>query len=402
MKFQRNDKYTTIAIYALLVIVCSIIFSEAFKNIGIVTGFMRRVGGYIQPITNGIVFAFLLNPLLRFIEEKLLVRTKLKPVQKRVWGLLLTYIAAFTLIALFLALVVPQIFTSIQNILNSMNTYFKALEKVYNSITSFIGGFSEGTEFEMMLTGILSQLLDSLQNLLARASEYIYQVALGVLSATQKITTGIINLLLGVIVSIYLLMDREKLFAQLKKITRAFFSDRTYKLLTDIALDCNRILSGFVVGKVIDSLIIGIICFVVMSIVGLPYAVLISFIVGVTNIIPYFGPFIGAIPSILIIAVINPMQALGFAVFILVLQQFDGNILGPKILGDTIGLSPLWIIFSIMLFSGLFGVAGMFIGVPLFAIIYNLIKRFIAFLLSRKGQSANTRDYASDKNPLIK
>jgi predicted PurR-regulated permease PerM len=402
MKFERNDKYTTIAIYALLVIICSIVFHEGFKNLGMVSGFVGRVAGYLQPITNGIVFAFLLNPLLRFLEERLLSRFAIKPLSRRVAGLILTYLLAFTFVGLFSSLVAPQIFSSIQSILNNLQIYFKALEKWYLNITSFIGSFGESTEFERLLIGLLSQLLDSLRNLAAGASDYFYTLLPGVLSATQRVTTSIVNLFLGVIVSIYLLMDREKLFAQLKKILRAFTSDRSYRLITDIALDANRILSGFVLGKVIDSLIIGVLCFIGMSILRLPFAVLISFIVGITNVIPYFGPFLGAIPGALIIAVISPIQAVWFLLFILVLQQFDGNILGPKILGDSIGLSPLWIILSIMLFSGLLGVVGMFIGVPLFAIIYSLVKRFVTFLLERKGESPNTWDYASPKNPRIK
>ncbi len=402
MKFQRNDKYTTIAIYALLVIICGIIFNEGFKNLEIVGGFLRRVAGYLQPIINGIVFAFLLNPLLRFLEERLLSRFKMKPVTRRMVGLVFTYLLAFTFVGLFSALVVPQIFASIQSIHNNLQVYFKALEKLYSNITSFIASFGEGSELEIMLIDILSRMLDSLRNLAAGASEYFYTLLPGVLSATQRVTASIANLFLGIIVSIYLLMDREKLFAQLNKTLRAFTSDRAYRLIADIALDANRILNGFVLGKVIDSLIIGVLCFIGMSILRLPFAVLISFIVGVTNVIPYFGPFLGAIPGAIIIAITNPIQALWFLIFILVLQQFDGNILGPKILGDSIGLSAFWVIFSIMLFSGLLGMVGMFIGVPLFAIIYSLSRRFIAFLLERKGESSNTWDYASSKNPRIK
>ena len=402
MKFERNDKYTTIAIYALLVIICSIIFYQAVQNLGMVSGFLGRVAGYLQPIINGIVFAFLLNPLLRFSEERLLSRWAIKPLPRRVVGLILTYLMAFAFVVFFFAMVVPQIFASIQSILNNLQFYFKALEKWDITITNFIHNFGESTEFEKLVIGILSQILDSLRNWAAGASDYFYTLLPSVLSATQRVTTSIINLFLGIIVSIYLLWDREKLFAQLKKVLRAFTSEKAYRLVVDLALDANRILSGFVLGKVIDSLIIGVLCFIGMSILRLPFPVLISFIVGITNVIPYFGPFMGAIPGALIIAVISPMQALWFLIFMLVLQQFDGNILGPKILGDSIGLSPLWIILSIMLFSGLLGVVGMFIGVPLFAIIYSLFKRFVSFLLERKGESSDTWDYASDKNPRIK
>jgi predicted PurR-regulated permease PerM len=249
MKFERNDKYTTIAIYALLVIICSIVFHEGFKNLGMVSGFVGRVAGYLQPITNGIVFAFLLNPLLRFLEERLLSRFAIKPLSRRVAGLILTYLLAFTFVGLFSSLVAPQIFSSIQSILNNLQIYFKALEKWYLNITSFIGSFGESTEFERLLIGLLSQLLDSLRNLAAGASDYFYTLLPGVLSATQRVTTSIVNLFLGVIVSIYLLMDREKLFAQLKKILRAFTSDRSYRLITDIALDAQPYPQWFCAGQ---------------------------------------------------------------------------------------------------------------------------------------------------------
>jgi predicted PurR-regulated permease PerM len=211
-----------------------------------------------------------------------------------------------------------------------------------------------------------------------------------------------LNIVLGLIISIYLLFDRERFFAQTKKLMAAILPRRANTLVTEIAQESHTIFQGFIVGKIIDSIIIGILCYIFMALLQFDFALLISVIVGVTNVVPYFGPFIGAIPGILILYIVEPKQALWFLIFIFLLQQFDGNILGPKILGDSIGISAFWVVFSITLFSGIFGILGMFIGVPLFALLYSLVKRFTAFLLRRKGESTSTRDYDSTVNPLLK
>lgn len=404
MKFERNNKYTTIAIYAFLVVVASILFYYAFLSLGGGFPWIRKVMGFLKSVIYGLVFAFLLNPVLRFVETKLLGKTKLRPTRRRGVGLLITYLFVLAFLALFFSLVIPQVFASAAALADNIQGYINVIMGWYNELVDY-SAQGEG-EFSAMLTGLLDQALLSLQNTLNNAGQYISQIAWEVWGATQRITTGIImgvvNFVLGLIVSLYLLMDREKMMAQTRKALRALLPERGFHLLLDIAQDANRIVGGFVVGKVIDSVIIGIICFIGMTVFRLPYAALISMVIGITNVIPYFGPFLGAIPCAFIILVDSPIKMIWFVLFILALQQFDGNILGPKILGDSIGLSPFWIIFSIMLFNGLLGMLGMFIGVPLFAIIYSLFKRFTSYLLERKGESPNTRDYASEANPLIK
>ncbi len=402
MKFERNARYTAIAIYALLVLAAAIVFYEVFRNLGVVGAFFSRVAGYVQPVVNGVVFAFLLNPLLRAVEERIVTKKPLPPKVKRGLSLAVTYLIAVVLVGVFCAIVIPQVFASISSLGNNLSVYFKRIDELYYRLVEWTRDLSDESAFEAYVADILLQLTQSAQMGVERLFEYGTQMVLGILSATQRVTAAVLNLVLGLIVSVYILTDREKLFAQLKKTLRAFTGERVYNLLLGVARDSNQIISGFVVGKVIDSTIIGILCFIGVSILRLPYAALISLIVGITNVIPYFGPIVGAIPGVLILAVQSPAQALWFLIFILLLQQFDGNILGPKILGDSIGLSPLWIIFSIMLFSGLLGIPGMFIGVPLFAILFNLVRQLIRFLLERKGQPAATDAYASEKNPLPK
>ena len=201
------------------------------------------------------------------------------------------------------------------------------------------------------------------------------------------------NLLIGLIISVYLLVSKESFAGQSKKIIYAIWEEETAnKLISNIRF-VNATFGGFINGKLVDSLIIGLICFIGMTLLQLPYPLLISVIVGITNIIPFFGPYLGAIPSIVLILMVNPKQALYFAIFVLILQQFDGNFLGPKILGNKTGLSSFWVIFSITLFGGYWGILGMAIGVPVFAVIYAGIKALVNQQLVKRGFSTNTKDY---------
>lgn len=222
-----------------------------------------------------------------------------------------------------------------------------------------------------------------------------------VLNATKNLTTGLTNLILGVIISIYFLFGKERFLAQIKKALYALFPEDFVKRLVDVTHTSNRIFSGFISGKLLDSLIIGILCFVGMSLFRMPMAMLVSVIVGVTNVIPYFGPIIGAVPSALIVFLIDPIKALWFVFFVICLQQFDGNILGPRILGDSIGMPAFWVIFSILLFGGYFGVFGMFVGVPTFAVIYSIFKIWMEGRLERKNMPTDTKSYASEEHPLL-
>ena len=198
---------------------------------------------------------------------------------------------------------------------------------------------------------------------------------------------------IGIIVSIYVMYGRETFSRQCKKIVYALFSPKRANLILHLGNKSNEIFGGFVIGKIIDSIIIGIICFVVLSIMKMPYTVLVSVIIGVTNVIPFFGPFIGAIPCSILILLNDPKMGIYFIIFILVLQQFDGNILGPKILGDSTGLSSFWVLFSILLFGGLFGFVGMILAVPVTAVIFDLIAKLQYYHLRKKGLSPDTRDY---------
>jgi predicted PurR-regulated permease PerM len=212
-------------------------------------------------------------------------------------------------------------------------------------------------------------------------------------SSVVGMARGLLNLVIGVIISIYLLSGKTRLLAQAKKVCYAVLGKRRGGYLCNVCTYANRVFGSFIGGKLLDSLIIGILCFLGLSILDMPYTMLISIIVGVTNIIPFFGPYLGAIPSALLLLVIDPMEALYFIIFILVLQQIDGNIIGPVILGDATGLGSLWVVVAILVFGGLFGIFGMVIGVPLFAVLYKIASELINKLLEERGLSTATADY---------
>lgn len=243
-------------------------------------------------------------------------------------------------------------------------------------------------------TKVLPQL-NSINNVMEMLSQFsgIINVITSVSMSVYSIFRQIWNLVIGFVISIYLLASKELFAAQAKKVVYAFCSvNRANRFISNVRF-AHKTFGGFFVGKIMDSIIIGLICFAVTSILGTPFCVLISVIIGVTNIIPFFGPFLGAIPSTMLILFIDPLQALYFVIFVIILQQVDGNIIGPKILGSSTGLSSFWVIFSITLFGGLWGIIGMIVGVPIFAILFAFMKSLIETRLSAKDLSPDTKKY---------
>ena len=235
-----------------------------------------------------------------------------------------------------------------------------------------------------------NHLADNTLNLF---SSYIITALNSTISVVYNIFSGVLNIVLGILLSIYLLIGKDKFIAQTKKLFFALFPAKfSYKFM-GIMRKTHEIFGGFLTGKILDSLIVGIICFVTMSIFGIRYTALITVIVTVTNIIPFFGPFIGAVPSLFFLAINDIWQALWFLVFIFILQQLDGNFIGPKVLGPKVGLSAFWVIFSIIVMSGFFGLAGIFFGVPVFAVVYVLIKEYAEHRLEKKGFPKDTEHY---------
>lgn len=390
MKVDWNRKYTTIAIYALLVILIGLLAAVFLFHFPEIINKFKEITAVLLPFTIAILVAFLFNPLLSVVERRLLKNVK-KRSTKRKLGILITYVTVIAVFVWGIWYLIPRTLESIMSVYNAIPGYVDEIGGLLSMVLSkFPGG--------VMPEEVLSVLED--------AAQAVYHWLRGILPSVMvgvtRITSGLLNVLVGVILSVYLLYEKELFFAQGKKIVYAILPDHVGDIVVSTLRDGGQKIGSFLAGKVLDSLIIGIMCFVGMIIIDIPYALLVSVIVGITNIIPYFGPFIGAIPSILFILTADPVKAAWFALFILALQQFDGNILGPRILGESTGLSAVWVIFAILFFGKHLGLVGMVFGVPIFAIIYALAKGLIQYLLWKRGKPLDTREYASERHPLIK
>ncbi len=349
----------------------------------------------LMPFIYGGVIAYLLTPLCTTLDKKLIpfFQSKFKN-EKRAHsmakGISITVamlVALFVITGVFY-LVIPQVVESIMNIIADLP---KNSQKAYDWCVGFL---NEHPEFMDTFSQFSEDYLDSFSvwmknDLIGYFQRIVTEVSSGVIGVAGFFK----NLLIGCVAAVYLLSGRRKFCAQAKKVIFALLNvDRGNTFINEIRFT-SGIFGGFIRGKLLDSLIIGILCFIVMSIFNWPYAVLVSVIIGITNVIPFFGPFIGAVPATIIILTVSPIQSVYFVIFVFILQQFDGNILGPRILGETTGLSGFWVLFSILLFGGLFGFVGMVIGVPAFAVIYRLFSQFISWQLRKKNLPETTAVY---------
>lgn len=404
MKFQINKKYLSIAVYAFLVIAASICF---FYLINEHTTVGRVLGGVVNlliPFIYGAALAYILNPVLNWLEQKVfpkLFGNSMTPRGRRRLGVLITLLFAVAVVAIFLAILIPQIVESIDSLATSIYEFLPKAQLILGDLVEEYGS-NEVLVMVMSAFGIdISDPSIALQRLAARSYTFLTQVLPNLFGGVLRFTSGLLNVIVGIIIAVYLLLSKEVFYAQVKKLMFAFFPRRFTQALLNLTHDSNAIFCGFISGKILDSAIIGVLCFIGCTVLSMPYTVLVSFIVGVTNVIPYFGPFIGAIPSIFIIMIADPIKSLIFAFFVLILQQLDGNIIGPKILGDSTGLSAFWVIFAVTFFGGLFGFVGMLIGVPTFAVIYSLIRNLAEYLLGKKGMKTQTPDFASKEHPIF-
>ena len=389
LKIDWNRKYTTIAIYAFLVAAASIVFYLILSDIKAFGSFVSDLVSPVLPIIYGFVVAYLLNPIMVAIEKGLYkVRgyDKIKPASRRAVSMLLTYFATITVLIIMMLIVVPKVLVNITNLYTQLQSYVSFVE---NSITYLL----EHIPPELLSREYVDQITDYAGNGIQNLINWMAVSAPRLLGLVWNFSSGIITAFVAVIVSIYLLFAKERFLAQLRKTMFAFFPDRSVRRAAYIVGKAHGMFGGFITGKIIDSIIIGLLCFAGLSVMNMPNVVLVSFIVGVTNVLPYFGPFVGAVPGFILIAIVSPVQGLIFLLFILVLQQIDGNIIGPMILGDSIGLSAFWVVFAILFFGGVFGILGMFIGVPTFGVIYALIKEEAADRLKEKNLSVATSDY---------
>ena len=368
-KKNKDYNYFKIFFAVFSAIVCSIIVYFLFSKLGHITGFLNKVFKILAPVFIGIIFAYLFNPIVSKLEEYFNGKEKIKKKNKnklgRVLGIIITYVVFIAIVVIFVRFFIPSLLDSLNMMFKNIPKY---LENVFNFIKSLCEKYNINPKFiDTYRANINSMIKDSV---VPNIDIIINNLANGITSVVR----WVINIVVSFIISIYLLYDKELFSDGIDRLLKTYCSPRLYEEIVDSARYIYKVLGGFMVARLIDSLIIGIITFVVLIIFKIPYAFLISLIVGVTNIIPFFGPFIGAVPSILLLLVIKPAKALEFGIIILIIQQFDGNVLGPKLIGDKIGLKSFWVLFAILLFGGLFGFWGMIFAVPIFACIYEFCK----------------------------
>lgn len=392
-RFQPNSRYFTIVIYGLLFVLGAILI---FNFVGNFNSTLHLMGVFLKLISAFIVgafIAFILYPLVRFLYRKVFTGLfKMNPGKAAKWlSILFAYIFAIGIIAILMVFIVPQIYQSLSEITEQLpiwyNNSLEWIRKFENEHTdwTFIDFEAMNERIESAFPMILSYLTSMLSNLVPV-----------IVNTGMTIIKGIINFIISIMVSVYMISDHKNLFYHFKRLIYAIMPKQTADNSKAIIKESSRIFSSYIFGKALDSLIIGIICFFSMLIFKFPYAVLISVIVGITNMIPYFGPYIGGVIGGIIIIIVSPVKVIFFALLILVIQQFDGLFLGPKILGDRTGLKPLWVIFSITIGGSLFGVLGMFLGVPVVAVLSYILNLTIEHFLKKKNVTVEPYDSPDD------
>ncbi len=339
-----------------------------------------------KPLVYGAVIAYVLYPVCIYFERifrKVFKKVKNRKVANkltRAISIFLSFIFGIGVITIVLYMVIPQLYDSIARIVESAPAY---IEKIYIFVDNQL---ADNDELRETVTDAISKYTKDITTILTNWSGQIGNVVKSIGDGVLSVFVVTKNIFIGIIVAVYLLADRHQFKAGLKRFIELVFKKNTAISVKDEIKYANHIVLNFISGRIVDSTIIGILCYILMIILQLPFPLLIAVLVGVTNVIPFFGPFLGAIPSALLILIEDPIKCIIFVVMIIILQQIDGNIIGPRVVGESIGLSSFWVLFSILLFSGLFGITGMIIGVPVFAIIYDIIKKVIVKSEEKKKQ----------------
>ncbi len=358
-----------------LVVICvGVLLYQGVTHIAQIKAVLYEIMSVLQPFIVGFVIAYLLNTPINYCEKKLFQKFK----NPRIPSLITVYLIALVAIAVLLQLIIPQVGDSVANLIGNLSSYLENVNVMAQDIIERFHLEEEG----------LTDLVADYQTIINRAAEFITVSVPNLLNLGIAVGNGLVTALTALIASIYMLAGKDRFVAQMKKLVFALFPVKRSSRILDVAKRANYIFVSFINGKIIDSAIIGVLCFGLTLLLRIPYPELVSVVVGITNVIPFFGPFIGAVPCLMILLMVNPWAALRFLIMILALQQFDGNILGPKILGNSTGLSALWVLVGIVVGGGLFGFMGMLLGVPTFAVLYSLVREWSNRKLMEKGIDA--------------
>lgn len=396
MNEHRDKPYFKWGFTALAVIFISILLVVIFTNLPGFFAVVKSVGTILEPLFIGVVFAFLLNPIVRFVDarlEPLLARkTKWKPttVKKlsRAAGVVIALIFAALILYAFFSMLLPQLYESVVGIVGNAETY-------YNSVDGWVKNLLEDNpELQRYFDAALEKIFEFINAWFTTTFLQDVQKLLTTLTTSVvAVVKSLLNVLIGLVASVYILLSKDTFRAQGKKLIVALLSKKGADHVFYLGRNIYRIFNGFVIGTIVDSALMGVLCYIGMLIFKMPYPALVATIIGVTNVIPFFGPIIGLVPSAFLILLVNPLQAFYFVIFILAVQQIDGNIIAPKILGNSIGISGFWVLASITVAGSVFGFAGMVLGVPVFAILYLLIADAINEKLRKKNLTTDTTVY---------
>ncbi len=431
MKINWNKKYTTIAVYSLIVIAAAVLFVVfVFKFESFANAF-SWIGAVSAPIICGVVIAYILNPLMMLFENKVFRKLKetpppeegivmkqihktavgesivVKEIEKhsasaekkirrrrsaaRVLSIILTYVVFLAVIVGMCIAVVPSVAQSIVDLADQMPGYIEKMDVFLKDV------FVNNPDIVKLLSAEISnlaELLDKIAEMVQpMATDILGNVSSGVINAVLAIITTLKNILLGLVIAIYLLYSKERMLGQIKKIFFAFFRSDRCERFFEGCLRSNNIFNKYIISNLIDALIVFVAMMIGMFAMGMPFPVLISVVCGITNLVPFFGPFIGAIPCGVLILLVDPIKVIWFGIFVLVLQQIDGNVIKPFLFGETMGLPAIWVLVSIIVGGGLFGVLGMLLGAPVFAVLYLLFAEFVSGKLEKKNLPSDTDDY---------
>lgn len=357
------------------IIIIGLLLYKLINNPSIVLSEMKGILKYITSlfayIIWGFAIAYFLNPLMVLLEKKLKIR--------RIFSISIIYVVFIATLGILITFITPAITSSVKQLANDIPDYIETTEAKINETIEKLKSYDK--------YGVETYIKNNLERFSSKINNFVNVPVNFLLTSTISLTSYILKFLIGLIISIYILADKEKIIKGAKKLTYALLNKKTaFKLISNLKKS-NYIFSKYMFGKALDSLIIGILCLILLSVFRVKFALLFSLIVGVTNMIPYVGPFVGAIPAVVVTLFINPIQAIWVAIIIFLLQQFDGWYLGPKIIGDQVGVSPLLIITAIIVGGGMFGASGMFLGVPVFTVIKAFVDEYVEKKLKAKGFS---------------
>ncbi|MBR4777163.1 MAG: AI-2E family transporter [Lachnospiraceae bacterium] len=381
-RFVPNDKYFTVTIYAFTAVLALILFTVIIVNIAPVMAGVRRFIGVLSPFIIGAIIAFILTPIVNFVDEAFFEKVcKIqKPKLRAGLSIAITFIVFFGLIILSIVKLAPEISESIVNLYDKSKTIGPSLGKKINDLLDNLKTSFPTLDVDKITTAVN----ENLPSVFSIAGDKIMSFIPKIFSTSYSIIHVLIDILLAMAISIYMVCDKRRIAHAATKMVYCLFKPKTAGSFIENAKESFQIFTGFIIGKAIDSLIIGILSFFILNIFQLKYSLLVAVIIGVTNMIPFFGPFIGAIPGILLYLCIDPVDALIFGGIVLAIQQFDGWVLGPMILGDSTGVRPIWVIFGITVGGAYFGFAGMFLGVPVTAVIVYLVNKIVDKKLNEK------------------